>query len=751
MVNGCLIIQAIRDIVHQNISQDTKMALYEKMLLINEQEYLTLKNARYRVGEPEGEEDEYHMGGDDEEYSEFGDAYSYYGNDDDDDDDYGDDDIPVHPFRYQYQPTPHVENAPLAEEEVVEQEVQENVEQIVEDLHVAQENVEEVEQFVENAVEELHVAQENVEHAENDIQLEEAENQREEPVEHLAVAEEQLDVADDVLADLQYRARIPTPPDDSEIDLDISDVREISTAQDDPGTWQLAARLAKVLNPNLKQKQFTAEHDPFAKRVALKMKAKTPEPEIQSKFKQWQRLKGKGMPMNISLDVEYDPVNRSIEMIPHPQYPPPPSDYSEAPSEYYIGQTPPSSLEPIESILERHEGPRLSPREEDYNISYQDIITPPRQKGLTIKPVIRQARLLSRTPPGSPDIVQDYDPAGEPPRASTPISFDIRDRIAMFEPLVTDYLHQVAPLVEQRENEFRGQLATQSINTIGADAFYENHIMDNIIENTIATHPLELSVLENVDEEFRAMAQYMHDQENARERFIEHNKTRYNIPYDEHVVDLDAVVPPQLQLSDNDRAELDAIIENMRDPFDLQNLTINLEDEAMRQYEEENRIPPEFPPPAAIVAPQYMIVQQYKDYDDDTLPLRDELDTEFDIIFWQYSRKYHQPITDLQMALVRPGLLVKGGLIMADGTLLPFQMGYVLKYFVIDNTRLKTVEQQFISNARNLEAAQIIVEYAREHPELYRHFGHRAKKILRKEYGHNVPESLKKQPGRKKH
>src|SRR5277367_6201521 len=186
MVNGCLIIQAIRDIVHQNISQDTKMALYEKNVLINEQEYLTLKNARYRVGEPESEEDEYaryHMGGDDEEYPEFGDAYSYYV---DDDDDYGNDDIPVHPFRYQYQPTPHVENAPLAVEEVVEQEAQENVEQIVEDLHVAQENVEEVEQFVENAVEELHVAQENVEHAENDVQLEEAENQREEAVEHLA-------------------------------------------------------------------------------------------------------------------------------------------------------------------------------------------------------------------------------------------------------------------------------------------------------------------------------------------------------------------------------------------------------------------------------------------------------------------------------------------------------------------------------------------------------------------------------------
>src|SRR5271163_259357 len=166
MVNGCLIIQAIRVIIHQNTSQDTRMALYEKMLLINEQEYLTLKNARYRVGEPEGEEDEYardYMGGDDEEYSEFGDAYSYYGDDDDDDDDYGDDDIPVHPFRYQYQPTPHVENAPLAVEEVddVEQ-AQENIEQIVEDLHVAQENVEEVEQIVENAVEELHVAQENV-------------------------------------------------------------------------------------------------------------------------------------------------------------------------------------------------------------------------------------------------------------------------------------------------------------------------------------------------------------------------------------------------------------------------------------------------------------------------------------------------------------------------------------------------------------------------------------------------------------
>src|SRR5277367_1914366 len=101
----------------------------KKCYLLTSKEYLTLKNARYRVGEPEGEEDEYaryHMGGDDEEYPEFGDAYSYYG---DDDDDYGDDDIPVHPFRYEYQPTPHVENAPLAVEEVVEQ-AQDNVEEV---------------------------------------------------------------------------------------------------------------------------------------------------------------------------------------------------------------------------------------------------------------------------------------------------------------------------------------------------------------------------------------------------------------------------------------------------------------------------------------------------------------------------------------------------------------------------------------------------------------------------------------------
>src|SRR5277367_3674335 len=135
-------------------------------------------------------------------------------------------------------------------------------------------------------------------------------------------------------------------------------------------------------------------------------------------------------------------------MIPHPQYPQPPSDYSEAPSEYYIGQTPPTSPEPIESILERHEGSRLTPRDEDYNISYQDMITPPRQKGLTIKPVIRQAstsRYLSRIPPESPETVQEYDPNDEPTRASTPKTFDIRDRIAMFEPLVTDYLRKLHP------------------------------------------------------------------------------------------------------------------------------------------------------------------------------------------------------------------------------------------------------------------------------------------------------------------
>src|SRR5277367_2263980 len=428
----------------------------KKCYLLTSKEYLTLKNARYRVGEPEGEEDEYaryHMGEDDEEYGEFGGDYSYYG---DDDDDYGDDDIPTHPFRYEYQPTPQ---APLAEDELVEDVEQE-----------AQENVEEVEQIVENAVEELHVAQENVEHAENDVQLEEAENRREEAVERLAAAEEQLDAADDVLANVQaisdlamavltpdesihdpmslQTAQYRPAPDDSEIDLDISDVLpEPAIAQDDPSTWQLTERLGKLWNPHGKTKQFTAAHDPFARRVALKMK--TPEPEIPSKFKQRQALKGKGLPMDTSLDVEYDPVNRSlIEMIPHSQYPPTPSNiYSEELSEGEL--YPQTSPEPVESILERHQGPRLIPRDEDYNISYQDIITPPRQKGLTIKPVIRQARrsrYLSRTPPGSPETVQEYDPNDEPTRASTPKTFDVRDRIAMFEPLVTDYLQHVAPL-----------------------------------------------------------------------------------------------------------------------------------------------------------------------------------------------------------------------------------------------------------------------------------------------------------------
>ena len=113
------------------------MALYEKMLLINEQEYLSLKNAKYRVGERGGEEDEYvryyqeHMGEDDE-YPEFGGDYSYY-SDDDDDDDYDD---PRHPFRYEFQPTPlHEPDAPLAEEEVAEVEA---------DIDDAQNVVEEV-------------------------------------------------------------------------------------------------------------------------------------------------------------------------------------------------------------------------------------------------------------------------------------------------------------------------------------------------------------------------------------------------------------------------------------------------------------------------------------------------------------------------------------------------------------------------------------------------------------------------------
>ena len=95
---------------------------------------------------------------------------------------------------------------------------------------------------------------------------------------------------------------------------------------------------------------------------------------------------------------------------------------------------------------------------------------------------------------------------------------DIRDHIAMFEPLIDEYLQQVAPQIEQRENEYREQLAERLHNTFGANEFYvEGNILDNIIKNTTATHPVELPVLENVDEELHAMAQYVHDQENERE------------------------------------------------------------------------------------------------------------------------------------------------------------------------------------------------------------------------------------------
>ena len=73
-----------------------------------------------------------------------------------------------------------------------------------------------------------------------------------------------------------------------------------------------------------------------------------------------------------------------------------------------------------------------------------------------------------------------------------------------------------------------------------------------------------------------------------------------------------------------------------------------------------------------------------------------------------------------------------------------------MKYFVIDNAHLNSVEQQFNASAANTEAAQIIIEFAREHPEIYRHFGKRVKKLLRKEYApRNVPEELRIQQGLK--
>ena len=94
--------------------------------------------------------------------------------------------------------------------------------------------------------------------------------------------------------------------------------------------------------------------------------------------------------------MEYDSINRSlIEIIPHPLYPPTPSEiFSEG--DFYTGQTPPDSPEPIESILRRHEEPRLTPpyifdpRDEDYMIDYHDLMTPPKKQGLTIKSIIRQ-------------------------------------------------------------------------------------------------------------------------------------------------------------------------------------------------------------------------------------------------------------------------------------------------------------------------------------------------------------------------
>src|SRR5277367_5115014 len=85
-----------------------------------------------------------------------------------------------------------------------------------------------------------------------------------------------------------------------------------------------------------------------------------------------------------------------------------------------------------------------------------------------------------------------------------------------------------------------------------------------------------------------------------------------------------------------------------------------------------------------------------------------------------------------------------------DGFLLPFQIAKVLKYFVTENSRLKSAEQHFNNSGANTEAAQLIIEFAKTHPELYKYFSGRVKKLLRKEFAtENVPGDLRVQHGRK--
>src|SRR5277367_2233911 len=169
-------------------------------------------------------------------------------------------------------------------------------------------------------------------------------------------------------------------------------------------------------------------------------------------------------------------------------------------------------------------------------------------------------------------------------------------------------------------------------------------------------------------------------------------------------------------------------------PDTLAQITNIAEAEMVRTYQEHG-----LEPPAILPAVDVVIID---DGDDDVRP--GDFDQDFLLNIRGKDEKYRADIEALQAALVRAGLLLRGGLNTGMRTPLRFQLVRVLRYLTNNNKRLSPPDQYFNAHDENYAAVNIILESARaKNRQLYRHFGDGIKRILRREMpAHQLPAEL---------
>ena len=337
--------------------------------------------------------------------------------------------------------------------------------------------------------------------------------------------------------------------------------------------------------------------------------------------------------------------------------------------------------------------------------------------------------------------------------------------------MLEEYLEKSEPIVQAIEAQRREEMLAQAAeelpagqNPLEPDIPPEeieqrwNDIEDVIAEQLVRDPtpvPLLTDLLPDTTRaEIAVMGEWnqqMRNEELIRNRFIEQNAVRHGVEPDAD--DIDALVPAQIaaQITDEDRAALNEIIQDMKNE-DMPEFVDAMENIVHAGYDAKGIPPPDFGPPAElIVIDDEDLGNTFREEIEES---RDEGDflKEFELDVSKIEPKNREKAIKLKDALVDLDVLVQGGLDLHRVKPLRFNIPIVLGYLVSDSKKLQTLDWRFRSNENDLNAVDHIVEFAARHHELYSLFGNEIKRILRKEYPirKNIPKELKVGSGRLK-